>query len=193
MRTWESSMGLRKEAGGTTLKANPCDPEEVPRRLLEQGAVSARSTDGSSGYTLTELMIVLGILGVVLGLSGIWLSSQLPQYRLNGVVRQLRADLLAAKAQAVRQKNEVRVVFTDLTHYEILDDDNNNGKADPGEAVESRSIEEDYAGVEVRSNNNPIFHPRGTASKLATVRISHEGKEKVIKISITGRVRVTTP
>ena len=145
------------------------------------------------GYTLTELMIVLGILAVVLGLSGIWLSSQLPQYRLNGAVRQIRADLLAARAQAVRQGNEVRVFFTDPQHYDILDDDNNNGKADPGEAVESRSIQEEFAGVAIQSNNNPIFHPRGTASSLATVRISNASREKAITISITGRVKVKPP
>ena len=150
-------------------------------------------TDEPSGYTLTELMIVLGILAVVLGLSGTWLASQLPQYRLNGVVRQIRADLLAARAQAVRQGNEVRIFFTDPEQYDILDDDNNNGRADPGEAVESRSIREDFAGVEIQSNNNPIFHPRGTASSLATVKVSNASGEKAITISITGRVKVKTP
>ena len=146
-----------------------------------------------SGYTLTELMIVLGILAVVVGLSGIWLSSQLPQYRLNGAVRQMRADLHAAKAQAVRQGNEVRIFFTDPRHYDILDDDNNNGRADPGEAVEARSIQEDFAGVVIESNRNPIFNPRGTASSFGTITVSNASGEKAITISITGRVKVTTP
>ena len=153
----------------------------------------ARQTNESSGYTLTELVIVLGMVAVVLGVSGIWLSSQLPQYRLNGVVRQIRADLLAARAQAVRQGNEVRVFFTDTQHYDILDDDNNNGRIDPGEAVESRSIQEDFGDVAIQSNNNPIFYPRGTASSLATVRISNTSGEKAITVGITGRVKVTTP
>ena len=138
-------------------------------------------------------MIVLGILAVVLGLSGMWLSSQLPHYRLNGAVRQIRADLLAARAQAVKQGNEVRVLFTDSQHYDILDDDNNNGRADPGEAVEPRSILEEFAGVTIESNNNPIFYPRGTASSLATVRVSNVSGEKAITIGITGRVKVTIP
>ena len=146
-----------------------------------------------SGYTLTELMIVLGILAVVVGLSGIWLSSQLPQYRLNGAVRQIRADLQAAKAQAVRQGNEVRIFFTDPQHYDILDDDNNDGNADPGEAVETRSIQEEFAGVVIESNRNPIFNPRGTASSFGTITVSNASGEKAITISITGRVKVTTP
>ena len=145
------------------------------------------------GYTLTELVIVLGILAVVLGLSGIWFSSQLPQYRLNGAVRQIRADLLAAKAQAVRQGNEVRIFFTDPQHYDILDDDNNNGRADPGEAVETRSLLEEFAGVAIESNRNPIVNPRGTASSFGTIKVSNASGEKAIKIGMTGRVRVTTP
>ena len=137
--------------------------------------------------------MVLGILGIALGLSGIWLFSQLPHYRLNGVVRQIRADLLAARAQAVKQGNEVRVFFTDPQHYDILDDDNNNGRADPGEAVETRSILEEFAGVAIESNRNPIFNPRGTASSFGTIKVSNSSGEKRITISITGRVKVRTP
>ena len=160
---------------------------------IDNSCTFACPADEPSGYTLTELMIVLGILAVVVGLSGIWLSSQLPQYRLNGAIRQICADLLAAKAQAVRQGNEVRIFFTDPQHYDILDDDNNNGRADPGEAVEARSIQEEFAGVAIESNRNPIFNPRGTASSFGTITVSNASGEKAITISITGRVKVTTP
>ena len=144
---------------------------------------------------MTELMMVLGILGVVLGLSGIWLSSQLPYYRLNGVVRQIRADLLSARAQAVRQGNKVRVSFTDPQHYDIWIDHNKNSKVDPGEVIESRSIQEEFAGVVIKFNRKKdlIFNPRGTASNFGTVKVSNISKpsgEKEIKIAMTGRVRV---
>ncbi len=140
-------------------------------------------------------MIVLGILAVVLGLSGTWLASQLPQYRLNGVVRQIRADLLGAKAQAVRQGNPVRIFFADPQHYDIWVDDNKNRRVDPGEAVEARSILEDFPGVEIEFNRNRnlIFNPRGTASNIGTITVSNASGEKEIKIAITGRVKVTTP
>jgi hypothetical protein len=95
--------------------------------------------------------------------------------------------------QAVSQGNEFRVLFKDEHHYDILDDDNNNGKADPGEMIEKRSIQEDYAGVTVRSNRNPIFHPRGTASSLGTITLANQAGEKAITVSITGRVKVKSP
>ncbi len=134
--------------------------------------------------------MVLGILGVVLGVSGIWLSSQLPYYRLNGVVRQIRADLLSARAQAVKQGNPVRVSFTDPQHYDIWVDDNKNTRIDSGEVIESRSILEDFPGIVIESNKNPIFSPRGTASNFGTIKVSNASGEKEIKIAITGRVRV---
>jgi len=145
------------------------------------------------GVTLAELLIVLAILSVVGLMGGSWLSTQIPHYHLNGAVRQVRADLLAARMQAVSQGNEFRVLFEDEQHYDILDDNNNNGKADPGERLENRSIQEDYAGVTIRSNRNPIFHPRGTASSLGTVTIANQSGEKSITISITGRVKVKSP
>jgi len=147
----------------------------------------------TEGFTITELLIVLGILSVVSLIGGFWLSTQIPHYQLNGAVRQVRADLLAARMQAVTQGNEFRVFFEDEQHYDILDDDNNNGKADPGEMVEKRSILEDFDGVTVHSNRNPIFHPRGTASSLGTVTIANQAGEKSISVSITGRVKVKSP
>ena len=143
-----------------------------------------------SGFTLTEVLIVLGILSVLALLGGSWLSTQIPHYQLNGVVRQVRADLLAARMQAVSQGNEFRVVFEDKHQYDILDDDNNNGKADAGELVKTRSIEENYPGVTVQSNRNPIFHPRGTASSLGTISVANSAGEKTITVSMTGRVKV---
>ena len=145
------------------------------------------------GFTLTELLIVLGILGMVGLLGWSWLSRQIPHYQLYGAVRQVRADLLAARMQAVMQKNKFRILFQDDYHYDILDDDNNNGKADPGESVENRSIQKDYAGVSVRSNRNPIFHPRGTASSLGTITLANQSGEQSMTVSITGRVKVRRP
>jgi len=94
------------------------------------------------GFTLTELLIVLAVLAVVILLAGSWLSAQIPKVQLNGVVRQVRVDLMGARMQAVSQGNEFRVLFEDPYHYSILEGENNNGQADPGEQIERRSVKE---------------------------------------------------
>lgn len=150
-----------------------------------------RSLSCSGGFTLTELVIVLGIIGVVLMLTGTWLSSQLPNWRLNGAARQLVSDLLAAKMKAVVERNRQRVIFQDDHHrYVLLDDDNNNGKSDPGENLENRDIQESYRDVIITASNNPSFLPRGTASSLASITLSNSAGKRIITVSITGRVKV---
>jgi type IV fimbrial biogenesis protein FimT len=143
-----------------------------------------------SGYTLTELLIVLGIMGVALMLTQMWLSSQLPNWRLNGAVRQVVSDLLAAKMKAVVERNKQRIFFQDERHYLILDDDNNNGKIDPGEQQEARDIQADYRDVVLTASNNPSFLPRGTASNLASITLTNPAGKRTITVSITGRVKV---
>lgn len=153
-------------------------------RRLKRSLLCAR------GFTLTELIIVLGIIGVVLMLAQTWLVSQLPHWRLNGAARQVTSDLLGAKMKAVVERNRQRVFFQDHHRYVLLDDDNNNGKSDPGEHLEVRDIQASYRDVMMTASNNPSFLPRGTASSLASITLSNSAGKRIITVSITGRVKV---
>ncbi len=70
-----------------------------------------KSQSVAKGFTLMELMIVLGIMSVTFMLTNMWLSSQLPRWRLNGAVRQVMSDLVAAKMKAVVERNRQRIFF----------------------------------------------------------------------------------
>ena len=146
--------------------------------------------EASGGYSVIELVTVLGILAIVFLFSQNWLVSQLPKWRLNGAVRQVVSDLMAAKAHAVTQGNKHRITFLDAHRYSILDDDNNNGRPDPTEHVAIRDIRTDYEDVILTSTNHPTFHPRGTASNLATVTLTNSSGSRVITVGITGRVTI---
>ena len=142
------------------------------------------------GFTLIELMVVLGIMAVSLMLTQMWLSTQLPNWRLNGAVRQVVSDLMAAKMKAVVERNKQRIFFQDERHYLLLDDENNNGKIDPGEPQEARDIQADYRDVVLTASNNPSFLPRGTASNLGSITLTNPAGKRTITVSITGRVKV---
>ena len=136
--------------------------------------------------------MAMGIV-VILGLmSQTWLSSQLPKWRLDGAARQLASDLMAAKMKAVMLGTKYRVSFLDSHRYNVVEDKNNNGKSDPGELLVERDVQSDYGDITLTSTNNPIFHPRGTASNLATVTLSNSAGSKTITVGITGRVKVKT-
>ncbi len=146
--------------------------------------------NSNNGYSLIELVTVLGILAIIFLFSQTWIISQLPKWRLNGAVRQVVSDFMATKSQAVIQGNKHRITFLDAHRYSILDDDNNNGRPDPAEHVAIRDIHTEYEDVILTATNHPIFHPRGTASNLATVTLSNAAGSKVITVGITGRVTI---
>jgi len=142
------------------------------------------------GFTLVELLIVVGIVAIGVMLTQTWLSAQLPKWRLNGAVRQLVSDLQSAKMKAVVERNRQRIIFQDDHRYVLVDDDNNNGVADPGEKVENRDIQGSYRDVTLAATNNPSFLPRGTASNLASITVTNPAGKRIITVSITGRVKV---
>jgi len=102
-------------------------------------------------------------------------------------------DLMDARMEAVKQNNEFKVFFgsPSTNEYQILDDDDNNGTAVTGEALQTKNIQDNYTDVTFSSNNDPIFHPRGTATNLATITLKNtDGGCKEVKVSITGRVKI---
>jgi type IV fimbrial biogenesis protein FimT len=142
------------------------------------------------GFTLTEMMIVVALMAILTAIAVPNIIAQMPKYRLNGAARQVLGDLVAARMQAVSQNNELKVFFLDNHSYMILDDDDNDGTADTGEATQTKDIQTDYYDVTFNSNNDPIFRPNGTASNLATITLSNTSGSHSITISSAGRVKI---
>ena len=147
-----------------------------------------------SGFTLTELIVIIAIVAIFAAIAIPNYLAWLPKSRLNGAARQVMGDLMAARMKAVSQNNEFKIFFLANGHdYMILDDDDNDGTADGGEWTETKDIQNQYHDVTFSATNNPIFHPRGTASPLGTTITlsSSSGSKKYVKIRYTGRVKIT--
>ena len=151
------------------------------------------------GFTLLEMMIVVAIMGILSAIATPNLMDYMAERRLNGAARMVMSDLMAARQKAVTQNNEFKVFFSaNQYQYTILDDDDNDGTADTGEATEVRNIRNDYFDVTLSDPDhsaspptNPIFYPRGTALGT-TVKLtsSRTGTSKYVKVAPTGRVKI---
>ena len=137
------------------------------------------------------MMIVIAVFAIIAAIAIPSFMSMLPGMRLNGAARQIMVDLMAARMNAVKQNNEVKVFFNSpgTNQYQILDDDDNDGTADTGETIITKNIQDNYHDVTFSSTTNPIFYSRGTAYGT-TVTVTNSSGSKDVKVAITGRVKL---
>lgn len=150
-----------------------------------------RSYPKMSGFTLLELMVSMAIMGVLAGIAIPNYISYLPKARLNGAASTVMADLMAARMKAVKLGKRTKAFFIDTHQYKICDDANGDGTVADGEGdVFLRDIQSEFSDVTFSSTNNPIFHPRGTATNLATVTFQNSSGTKSLTVNIAGTVRI---
>jgi prepilin-type N-terminal cleavage/methylation domain-containing protein len=69
------------------------------RALLEQG------------FSLLEVLVVIGIIGVLAGITLLSFSNVLPSLRANGALQMLQSQMLVARETSVDQRRNVTVTF----------------------------------------------------------------------------------
>lgn len=92
----------------------------------------------SRGYSIPELVVVMGIIGILM-------ATAVPNYSLWALTRQVDAkakklymDLQLARIMAIKNNNDVVVTFNTFTNqYTILDDTNSDGTANGVETVKT--------------------------------------------------------
>ena len=152
-----------------------------------------RSTNRTKGYTLIELMVVVGIISLLLGLSLNGLNNLIQRSKLNRAAALLSSELKDTQSRAfyegVYYKIEFYTTFnwpTSSNKYKIL-------KGSESELCKEIKLE----GVELFktnfTNDNVEFYPNGVPSMGGTVTLKNKrGKILyVIMTPVTARVRVS--
>jgi len=155
-------------------------------------SISQRSVPHTQqGLSLVEVLIVVGIVGILMAISVPNVLSQLPKYRLNGAARQLMGELMAARMKAVSQNKKVRIFFPDNHQYKICDDANGDNRVDDCEGdARIKDIQANYHDVTIDANRNPMFDPTGIAAVFGSICLTNKSGEKKVVIAITGRVKI---
>jgi prepilin-type N-terminal cleavage/methylation domain-containing protein len=140
------------------------------------------------GFTLVELLLATCIMGVFAQLVAMNMLGHMPQRRLSGATQQLTWDLMRARMQAIKLRQNVQVTFVDAHTYTIWIDANKNGVTDSGEE-EVKTVRTKYPGVNVTATNTLTFNSRGASLTAATITLTSAQGSKSIAVNIAGFIK----
>lgn len=142
----------------------------------------ARNEQGTS---LVELIVVLGLVGMLAGLIGVSVAAAAARYQGKAVATELASELRAARYLALVRRERVRVVF---------DPDRMQIRTEPADRPNETIRQYDYQGKGIvfeRLSSGPslLFYPSGRAASPATIIFRNRQMERwSLAVSLTGRV-----
>lgn len=169
------------------------------------------------GFTLTELMVTLGVFAILAGIAIPAFSGWLPKYRLKSAARELYSDFQLAKITAIRSGVRCAIRFNHSVEgstydYVLFQDSNNNLVWDTGETVIKKRPGDDagacsgkwagYEGVSVNDADLPAvsFLPNGIPTNNAGAFVSGDVKlvdtknnKRNVEMSVTGNLKIIDP
>jgi prepilin-type N-terminal cleavage/methylation domain-containing protein len=133
------------------------------------------------GFTVVEVVLALALAGFFALGTAYTVQRIGPKLDLQAGIWEVTAGLNKARFQAIMSGASVRVRFVPSGFvFERYDAASASWR--PARAVT-------LAGIRVRANNAPVFHPEGTVSDLASITVGNARGTYKITIAITGRVR----
>ncbi|MCL0083781.1 GspH/FimT family pseudopilin [Thermodesulfovibrionales bacterium] len=156
------------------------------------------------GFSLIEVLIVLGILTIVAAIAVPQIDSMLESHKLSGATRTIWSDLQKARMTAIKENTRVRVIVCNENEEDTLSFERRVGWG--WEPLFTRNLgckDSGYPGVTVIGTNrygysvgspvDLIFTSRGTMSDWGFGTITVRGfdrPEQRLIVSQNGRVRI---
>ena len=141
------------------------------------------------GFTLLELVVAVGLIGVLTSLAAFRAVAWLPELRLEMATRQIVLDLRRSRGQAMAEQRHRRLVFTPADETYRLQHRAGAVYENEGAPV---SLPPAIDLVDCSAANAAIgFAPRGTAASFGRVTLrNRNGRERQVIVDMVGRVRV---
>ena len=141
----------------------------------------------NAGFSLTELMVIIGIIGIIAGIAMPNLIGWLPKYRMGSAAREILGTLEFARLTAVK-RNAATLVTLDYA---------NDLVRIPVGATTVRTIRMP-AGIDLKEPASPSlgasfnFNGQGMADKSGEVLISNGGRhpDKRVTLSAGGSIKI---
>jgi len=149
--------------------------------------------DNRRGFSLIELIIVIGIIGIMSTVAAYSWNSYMNNTNLKTAAREVMSDIASCKQRSVSEGIQYCMQFTDGSpNYTI-----NASSCDAPTQTQAKNITSFGSGLTISNTNfnldRVIFLSRGTlSSNLGTIVLTNNrNSTATITINITGRVYVS--
>lgn len=145
------------------------------------------------GITLVELLVVVAILAIMGGVTGVFLIKYLPEYHLRAAANNLVQDLQLARVNALKTLRTQSVTFTKGAEHSYSINDNATGTIKKVD-LKQYPFQIQFGEIKFITDNKIEFNAEGykVESTNALIEIKNS-KGSVIKTEITrtGSIRAT--
>jgi prepilin-type N-terminal cleavage/methylation domain-containing protein len=147
---------------------------------MEKRKISSKE-NRKRGFTLYEVVISLSIFAIICSIALTSFLNLVPKYKLKKAVWEINSRMNYARYKAVFEGEKVRVRFS----VQSCSVEKYDGNLKKWKREETHFLD----GVTLKATNNPIFHPTGTVSNLASITVSNSWGKYKISLAISGRIK----
>ncbi|MBW2265467.1 MAG: GspH/FimT family pseudopilin [Deltaproteobacteria bacterium] len=160
-------------------------------------AFKSHVTKPEGGFTITELIVVLGIIGIglVIAIPAYNVTIK-PTADLNGAARQIFSDIQLTKLRAVSENVNYGLDFAAGPSYIVFIDNNGDSQRNGGDQdIKTVNLKADYTTVELDTAKDGIsftndafaMTSRGLPTGAGSVFLTNsKGEEREISVNIMG-------
>jgi prepilin-type N-terminal cleavage/methylation domain-containing protein len=136
---------------------------------------------GSRGFTISEILVVTAIFGILAAIAVPQFLALQPSFRLNGAARQVFSEIMSARMKAVNENTTYTVTFPNTQTIQIV-----------GSGTRTVDIQTLYSGVTLTSSAGTInLSARGTADVASTITITNSAGSRTVSVKITGTATIS--
>lgn len=169
------------------------------------------STIRQSGFTLTELMVAIGVFSILAAIAIPTFLNLRPNYQLRSAARDLLSSFQLAKLTAIKSGHNCTITFnqpvgSETYNYVVFKDEDNDLECDAGEEIVKRVKWTDYTYVSLtgntlttnddglpavafRSNGIPVNNANGFGAGTVSLQNTNNKTTSVV-LSAAGNIKI---